>query len=98
MLNDGISIEAIVAVNLHDNHIISHLAFTVQQLGFNGDKCAKLQPGRKYLQMKNRDIIEKVQRHFTKRFAGMNTLQYEEKLRSLNVPSLAYKRIRGDLI
>ena len=29
MLNDGISIGAIVAVNLHDNHIISHFIFTV---------------------------------------------------------------------
>ena len=29
MLNDGISIGAIVAVNLHDNHIISHFVFTV---------------------------------------------------------------------
>ena len=27
MLDDGISIGAIVAVNLHDNHIISHLVF-----------------------------------------------------------------------
>ena len=47
---------------------------------------------------KDRDIIEKVQRHFTKRVAGMNTLPYEERLRSLNLPSLAYRRIRGDLI
>ena len=29
MLNDGISIGAIVAVNLHDNHIISHFIFTM---------------------------------------------------------------------
>ena len=29
MLNDGISIGSIVAVNLHENHIISHFVFTV---------------------------------------------------------------------
>ena len=29
MLNDGISIGAIVAINLHNNHIISHFIFTV---------------------------------------------------------------------
>ena len=29
MSNDGISIGAIVAVDLHDNHIISHFVFIV---------------------------------------------------------------------
>ena len=29
MLNDGMSIGAIVAVHLHDNHIILHFIFTV---------------------------------------------------------------------
>ena len=47
---------------------------------------------------KDKEIIEKVQRHFTKRVAGMNTLPYEERLKNLNLPSLAYRRLRGDLI
>ena len=47
---------------------------------------------------KDKDVIEKVQQHFTKRVAGMNSLSYEERLKCLKLPSLAYRRLRGDLI
>ena len=42
--------------------------------------------------------IEKVQRRATKILKGMKDKPYEERLRSLNLPSLKYRRFRGDLI
>ena len=43
-------------------------------------------------------LIENVQRHFTKRILGMKNLTYEERLENLKLPSLVYRRMRGDLI
>ena len=48
---------------------------------------------RKYI-----DQVERVQRHFTKRVFGMGTLDYHQRLASLKLPSLEYRRMRGDLI
>jgi len=42
--------------------------------------------------------IENVQRHFTKCIVGIGGLSYEDRLRSLHLPSLEYRRLRGDLI
>ena len=42
--------------------------------------------------------IENVQRRFTKCIIGQRNLSYEERLRSLNLPSLEYRRLRGDMI
>ena len=48
---------------------------------------------RKYI-----DHIEKVQRQFTKKIYGMHKLTYTERLRELNLPSLEFRRVRGDMI
>ena len=42
--------------------------------------------------------IENIQRHFTKKITGMKKFSYEERLTKLNLPSLTYRRQRGDLI
>ena len=49
---------------------------------------------------KKKDIesIERVQGHFTKTIIGMKGLNYEERLCSLNLPSLVYRRKRGDIL
>ena len=47
---------------------------------------------------KNIDEVEKIQRNFTRNIIGMKNLEYEERLRTLNLPSLEYRRIRGDMI
>ena len=49
---------------------------------------------------KKKDIesIERVQRHFTKTIIGMKGLNYEERLCSLKLPSLVYRRKRGDIL
>ena len=47
---------------------------------------------------KDIQIIEKVQQHFTKRINGLKDLSYEERLVKLKLPSLEYRRLRGDLI
>ena len=47
---------------------------------------------------KDKDKVEKVQRRFTKRIKGMKDLNYEDRLKALKLPSLEYRRLRGDLI
>ena len=48
---------------------------------------------RKYINM-----IEKVQIRATKLINGFQNLSYEERLKKLNLPTLAYRRLRGDMI
>jgi hypothetical protein len=47
---------------------------------------------------KHINLIEGVQRRFTKKVIGVSNLEYEDRLRSLKLPSLEYRRLRGDLI
>ena len=48
--------------------------------------------------MKYIDAIERVQRRATKMLPGMDQLTYEERLRKLKLPTLVYRRMRGDMI
>ena len=43
-------------------------------------------------------MIESVQKRATKQLPGMKELPYQERLKVLNLPTLAYRRMRGDLI
>ena len=43
-------------------------------------------------------MLENVQRRATKSIPGLSGLSYEERLRKTNIPTLAYRRIRGDMI
>ena len=47
---------------------------------------------------KHIDSIENVQRRATKMLPGLSNLSYEERLRKLKLPSLRYRRMRGDMI
>ena len=47
---------------------------------------------------KHINILEKIQKHFTKFMYGMKNLTYHERLTKLKLPSLEYRRFRGDLI
>ena len=42
--------------------------------------------------------IEKVQKQFTKKIVGLEGLNYPQRLAKLNIPSLEFRQIRGDLI
>ena len=42
--------------------------------------------------------IESVQRQFTKKITGLRSLKYEDRLKKLKLPSLVYRRKRGDMI
>lgn len=42
------------------------------------------------------DEVERVQRSFTKYIYEVKNLEYEERLKKLNLPSLEYRRFRGD--
>ena len=48
--------------------------------------------------MKHIDMIENVQRRATKQLPGMKNLTYAERLKKLKLPSLNYRRTRGDMI
>ena len=43
-------------------------------------------------------LIENVQRRASKLVKKLSNLSYDERLRSLKLPSLKYRRLRGDLI
>ena len=47
---------------------------------------------------KNSKPIENIQRHFTKKIQGLKEKSYKERLTILKLPSLSYRRLRGDLI
>ena len=47
---------------------------------------------------KNINEIEKIQKSYTKHIFQVKHLSYEQRLERLNLPSLEYRRFRGDLI
>ena len=47
---------------------------------------------------KDVDAIERVQRRATKMVPGLHNLQYEDRLKTLKLPSQKYRRERGDMI
>ena len=50
------------------------------------------------MSMKLAEHIEGVQRRTKKHIPGMKDLSYAERLLGLKLPSLRYRRIRGDMI
>ena len=46
---------------------------------------------------KDRNLIEGVQRRATKLVPEIKDLEYEERLRKMDLPSLRYRRVRGDM-
>jgi len=48
--------------------------------------------------VKDKNLIEAVQRRATKMIPGLRELPYEERLRATDMPSLDYRRRRGDMI
>ena len=47
---------------------------------------------------KNIDLVESVQRHYTKCIVGFKNFSYVDRMKSLKIPSLEFRRLRGDLI
>ena len=47
---------------------------------------------------KQKDELESIQRSFTKNIFSVKKLNYEERLKNLKLPSLEFRRLRGDLI
>ena len=48
--------------------------------------------------VKHTDSIENVQRRFTRKIIGLADMDYDKRLETLKLPSLEYRRLRGDLI
>ena len=46
----------------------------------------------------DRKLVERVQRRATRLVPELRSLPYEERLRKLNLPSLKYRRRRGDMV
>ena len=42
--------------------------------------------------------VERVQRRITRLISGLKDIPYQERLRALNLPSLQYRRRRGNMI
>ena len=42
--------------------------------------------------------LENVQKRATKRVPGLSGFEYPDRLKKLNIPTLAYRRVRGDMI
>ena len=47
---------------------------------------------------KDRNLMEGVQRRATKLVPEVKDLEYEERLKRMDLPSLRYRRVRGDMI
>ncbi|XP_071136617.1 uncharacterized protein B0403.1-like [Mytilus edulis] len=47
---------------------------------------------------KSIDKIENVQKRATRQIPGFNKLSYPERLKKLKLPTLSYRRVRGDMI
>jgi len=47
---------------------------------------------------KDMELLEGVQRRATKMVPGLHNLKYEARLRRMDLPSLLYRRLRGDVI
>ena len=47
---------------------------------------------------KYKNLVENVQRKFTKYIKGLTNVPYEERLKSIKLPSLEFRLIRGDMI
>ena len=47
---------------------------------------------------KYKNLVENVQRKFTKYIKGLTNVPYEERLKSIKLPSLEFRQIRGDMI
>ena len=43
------------------------------------------------------DLIENVQRRATKQVPGLGNLPYEDRLKKLKLPTMSYRRLRGDM-
>jgi hypothetical protein len=48
--------------------------------------------------IKHIDMIENVQRRVTKQLPGLKELSYSERLKKLKLPTLSFRRVRGDMI
>ena len=48
--------------------------------------------------IKHKKLIESVQKRATKIVPGLSKLAYSDRLKTLNLPTLAYRRVRGDMI
>ena len=48
--------------------------------------------------IKHIEMLENVQRRCTRQLACLKDMSYEQRLRTLKLPSLAYQRLRGDMI
>ena len=59
------------------------------------DSCSSVWAPHK---MKHIEQIEKVQKRATRQIPGFKDLPYEERLKKLKLPTLSYRRLRGDLI
>ena len=77
----------------HDKEIVKRL--------FTSIVCPYLEYGNiiRYPQLKKDvNLIERVQRRATKLIPELKSMNYETRLRELNLPTLVYRRYRGNAV
>ena len=73
-----------IILPLYKSHVRPHLEYCIQAWS--------------PLLIKDKDVLEKVQKSFTKIFPHLRQFSYKQRLDKLNLFSLSRRRLRGDLI
>ena len=76
-----------------DEHMFQHLYKALCRSHF--DSCSAVWAP---YQIEHIKLIEGVQRRVTKQIPGFRDMSYEDRLTKLKLPTLCYRRLRGDLI
>ena len=84
LLRTVLSRDARVLIPLYTVYVRPHLEYAVQAWA--------------PMAVRDAEVLEQVQRRFTRRITGMGNLSYEDRLSALNLFSLRHRRARGDLI
>lgn len=109
VIDNGLSFDEHLAEKVNKANkivgIIRRTFLTLDESMFKALYTAMVRPHLEYanqvwcpFKKKDIEIIENVQRRATKQIPTLKNMSYEQRLSKLELPTLAYRRIRGDMI